>query len=1317
MTTTQAPPQARAPSRRSPYLGLFSYSEDDAAFFFGREREIGLIADNLLASRLTLLYGPSGVGKSSVLSAGVVPHLRRIAAVERSRAEGAGFTVVTCRSWRDDPLTTLAAEIDAVATAAGKRPLPVHGDLHERLVSWTASEGDLLVILDQFEEYLLYHSHLGTSGSEFDDQVAAVVNALMPVNLLVSIREDALAGLDRYKGKIPALFDNYLRIGSLDREAARQAITGPLDRYNEAAPDGPVAIEPLLVEAVLDQVSAGRVTVGAGGVGTVEGESHAPAEVEASHLQLVMTKLWSEVERSGSSVLRLAMLEGLGGAAEIVRRHLGDAMASLEPDDQDLAAHVFTHLVTPSGAKIAHSAADLAAWARVPQDRIAPMLERLASADLRILRPVAPPPDGPGETRYEIFHDVLAAAALRWARHHQLVVERDEARREAGIERRRRLVAVGLAAAMALLLAAAFLLWQRSERTQNELEATQGELVGQNAVARSRELAALSAARLAVDPAASLRLALEAIESEETPEAEMALRAGLAESHVRAVMSGHSGAVTSVDVHPSGDTIVTSSADASAAVWDAATGERRLILAGHTERVNTARFSPDGERIVTASRDGTARVWETATGDSTAVLIGHEDSVVGAEFSPDGLSVLTHSLDGTAAVWDARTGERLQDLSGHEDWVNDATFSADGALVATGSWDGTARVWDAATGDELAVFEEHKAFNELAGVMAVDFDADGTMVATAGSDEAGWLWRWAEPDDRSLLWDDGLPVQDMVDVTFDGSASMVVTAQEKSAWLWEIVDGYPGSPKELHGHTDWVNKAIFDGEGTIAASISRDGTARLWLVASGTQLATLRGHTGDVVDAAFTPDGSSLVTASTDGTARVWQVPLQGPVMEGHQDWVISAGFDPEGDRIVSAGADGTARVWNASTGEQIAVTSDDYPLGFLNDVAVSGDGRFAAMVGDGWVSVWDLEDLGEPVVERWEGQASLSVAFDESGETVVTSGADGLVRLWRWQEEGPIRALPGTGLATFAAISPDGTQIASGDEDGVLVVFDAESGEVEWRIPAHRGPINDVEFDRTGRRMVTASGDFTARVWDAMSGDLVATLEGHDGRLSSAAFSPDGAIVVTGATDGTLGLWEVAGGRNLALVRVHGDSINSVEFSPDGASILTASDDHLVRAVACPFCEPIGGLVESARERLRHVAAPAPREAPPADRTASYATMSVGTCYQTPEGEEVVDVRIVPCEEPHDQELFAVFLHPADSATPYPGANELDGYAEARCGDLFESYTGEALEDSRYELYWFRPTEQGWTVFDRRISCSLQHPDGPMTGAARDGR
>jgi hypothetical protein len=415
----------------SPYRGLRPYTEAEADFFFGREAEVEIVSANLLAARLTLLYGPSGVGKSSVLLAGVVNSLRRRSRENVADEDAAGFAAVVVRSWGDpDPRNTIAAAARAeVAALLERDDLPDPADdatLAQVLEHWSAQVGGkLLLVFDQFEEYFLYHDRDSGPGT-FDAELPQAVNRPdLPANFLVSIRDDGLARLDRFKGRIPHLFDNRLQIDHLTVDAARDAMRLPLKEYNRRVPEGErVDIEEKLVEAVLAQVRTGQVSLQSSGAGAVRDAAEADARVETPILQVVVTALWEKEAELGSRTLRAKTFTDLGGAEQIVRDRLDERMKRLDPAERDIAAEIVRFLVTPSGTKIAYTAADLTAVAYPKPDlaewagpRVESVVAKLADGDTRILRPIAPPA-GQGPTRFEIFHDVLGPAILDWRARH-----------------------------------------------------------------------------------------------------------------------------------------------------------------------------------------------------------------------------------------------------------------------------------------------------------------------------------------------------------------------------------------------------------------------------------------------------------------------------------------------------------------------------------------------------------------------------------------------------------------------------------------------------------------------------------------------------------------------------------------------------------------------------------------------------------------------------------------------------------------------------------------------------------------------------------
>jgi hypothetical protein len=406
-----------------PYKGLQPYTEADRAWFFGRERDVQVVISNLYAAPLTILYGASGVGKSSVLLAGAAPELRQ----EPHTA------VVIFRNWQDArfDLSLKQTILRELARATGKdAAADVNLPLDEFLARSVRGLRDhVFFILDQFEEYFLYTA-ASADETSFDAQFARAVNRKeVRANFLLSMREDGLSKLDRFQGRISNLLGNMLRLEHLDRQAAADAIRKPLEVHNQRLPAGqaPVTIEDGLVEILLEQVKTGKVTLDQHGQGqSAVALQRAEARIETPFLQLVLTRLWNEEMAAASRRLQLATLTRLGGTENIARTHLDKEMERMNAEERDAAARLFRFLVTPAGSKIAQDPASLAAWAEMPESQARTILTRLSS-DMRILRHMSTPgqPD-----RYEIFHDMLAPAILDWRRRHSEQQAQEQIRRE-----------------------------------------------------------------------------------------------------------------------------------------------------------------------------------------------------------------------------------------------------------------------------------------------------------------------------------------------------------------------------------------------------------------------------------------------------------------------------------------------------------------------------------------------------------------------------------------------------------------------------------------------------------------------------------------------------------------------------------------------------------------------------------------------------------------------------------------------------------------------------------------------------------------------
>ncbi len=488
-----------------PYKGLQPYDQMDGDYFFGRNKDTEIIISNLYASPLTVLYGASGVGKSSVLQAGVARKLK----------EEKDVVVVVFRHWQDENfLSAFKSEVlRAVKEKTEKKTPNIEVNVDETLPldkflskCIRASHCLIFFILDQFEEYFLYHpDSIDLNGYSFEAQFARAVNRQdVNAHFLLAMRDDGLSKLDRFQRRIPTIMGNLLRLDHLDRDSAEEAILGPLATYNkELAQDPPVKIEAALFNDLLEDLRTGRVTLDLAGQGQVQTNDEASdgaedVRIETPFLQMVLTRLWDDERKAGSNVLRRSTYQSLAdektntsSATMIVRTHLDEVMKNelADKESQKIAAKLFHQLVTPGGMKIAHTSADLIFFAKQPANRVNSVINLLSSPEVRILRPVSPPIGLRGVERYEIFHDVLAQPILAWTTNYFQEREKEEAASQAAEKAAQEEVTKGarrfrfLAIAMAVMfliaaLSAVYALWQSRElkRVNGLLEQKNGEL-------------------------------------------------------------------------------------------------------------------------------------------------------------------------------------------------------------------------------------------------------------------------------------------------------------------------------------------------------------------------------------------------------------------------------------------------------------------------------------------------------------------------------------------------------------------------------------------------------------------------------------------------------------------------------------------------------------------------------------------------------------------------------------------------------------------------------------------------------------------------
>jgi WD40 repeat protein len=1183
--------------RRSPYVGLVPYTEEDAAWFFGREHEETIITANLRGSRLTLLYGASGVGKSSLLGAGIVPKLRALVRANREipvtatrgvlAPERVPLAVVVFREWRDPPLAPFMETIRAgVADATGDDDLqawehgrPVLASLH----AWTQRVRTVLVIFDQFEEYFLYHRRERGPGT-FAGEFPSIVNEPdLRLNVLISLREDAWSQLDRFKGTIPNLFANYVRVPYLDREAGRRAITGPIDEYNRrlAPGESPVTIEPDLVERVLDEVPTGRLTLG-GEAGVPLADDAGDDRIETPFLQLVMEQLWSAATADGGRVLDCAALDRLGGAKAIVSGHLDEAMRALGPEDVAVAAELMRYLVTPARTKVSHDVATLTEWTKLRREDVARVLEELAGPR-RILRVVPSPDDDPGNNRYEIFHDVLGQSILEWRRGYEQ--EREKAALAAELEadqrerraleiarnrKRLRRIAVLLAGALLVVgVVIGVLLYAHNQQ-----------------VAHGAALAATAETQMGIDPELSVLLSERSIKHNDTPAGRAILRESLSASRVRGALRGGRAPAcpdcgleppsqpaliaAPVAISPDGRQLAAATAG-NVSVWTPQTGTTHRAAVGNATIIA---FSPSGRRLLAAGIDG---LW-LLDADGANPLRIRRDEMSSAAFSPDGRWIVAAAPNrGSVAVYRATDGHPRAAMSAQ---ANALDFSPDGATVLVSTVEGVLLWhWRGGRSDVLEPLGGKRPTAASPFLFIAAFSADGRRVAVGRADGRAGIYDVASSRRIVRIPTTPRPVSAAV---FSPDGRFLLTTADKDANLWDSRSG--DLIAALRGHAARITSATFSADGTLLATASEDGTIRIWDTGANAPVMILRGHGAAVTGVAFSGGDRMLVSTGNDGTVRVWDVGT-GRVLRG-RNWILDAAFDDDGRFVATAGADHVVRLWKPGDVDA-AVLFRDRKKTMFNGIAfrhgtvlVGGErpnqkGNVRAIDADAGRVLWArrLDGGVAQVAMSGDGRRGLSVSRD--GRAFLWNMATGASQLlYADRTQSPL---------SDGALSDDGRLALVAGSRGRALVFDVNSRKL---VAVHVQPQSAGEevlagaFSPSHKLAVTSEGQNIA-VWDTTDGRTKLLLTGHEGPVGAVAFSPDGKRIVSGGADRSIRVWDASNGAILAVLRDHSDYVNSVSFSPDGRSILSASDDFTTKVTTCDTCGGLDDLLRLASERV----------------------------------------------------------------------------------------------------------------------------------------
>lgn len=150
----------------------------------------------------------------------------------------------------------------------------------------------------------------------------------------------------------------------------------------------------------------------------------------------------------------------------------------------------------------------------------------------------------------------------------------------------------------------------------------------------------------------------------------------------------------------------------------------------------------------------------------------------------------------------------------------------------------------------------------------------------------------------------------------------------------------------------------------------------------------------------------------------------------------------------------------------------------------------------------------------------------------------------------GQPRVLPDLHSSTAESVSESRTVTVTGDEDGVVYLWDDSSDRSIAVLKGHSEKILSANFNGDGTRLVTTSTDNTARLWDLNHNELIAVFQGHVSWVLSAAFSPDEKQIVTASSDCTARVWDASSGELVAILQDHSHWLLSAKFSDNTTQV-----------------------------------------------------------------------------------------------------------------------------------------------------------------------
>lgn len=1170
------------PEVACPYPGMEPFREGQARFFTGRDSLVAtLLARVSVQIRrgcgTLIVIGPSGVGKSSLLRAGLLPAL-----ASGQLAGSVDWPALYLRPGAD-PVRALAAQLGRLGVAEDELPAMVRAEpaalrrvMRQALagdgraagaVDGSGDAGRVVVVVDQLEE-------LFTNGCSQADR-SAMLRALLaasqgspghaaPALVVFGLRADFYDHCARISELVPHLQENQILVPPMTPNELRQAITAPADLVGLRIEPG--LTELLVTEAggqalpqlayVLRQTFANRSgrTLTVAGYRATGGIAQAIATAaEAIHDSL------TPAEQNQLRRLVLSLVAVVDGAEDTRRRvpraelpgvgtaEAGNTGAGNGEVERILAELIDARLVTAEddAYMLSHDAL-IRSWPRLQQwlneARHELQLRQQLTAAARYWQET-------GHDQGALYRGARLARAREWAAETTdmtaaeaefLTASQDAADATMRAEVRRTRQLRRLVAALATLLAVVPAVTAVAFRQAGAAHQRSADAAALRAAAQSRQLAAQSTAVRDADPRRAMLLAVASWTADHTAEARSALLS--TQSLDYAGRLGDKSGGSSAAVSPDGETVAIARKSGGVELWDTR-AHRRLPLtlpAGDaTHGVYSVRFSPDGRLLATttlAFEGGVLQVWELATGhlryslpgplaggtlawggngNTVAVAFQHVVASSAAGYVSDGIIV---------RVADANTGRLARSIAVRpylDGVLMQIAFSHAGDRIAMSDNGGTVKLLQVSDGQKIAT---------LRGTgPVIALSSDGRTLVTGDSTGKISLWD-ARTGRRVGTFTDPPHEPDTIGALAFSPDGRRLFATGTRPWI-RVWDTLTRKPLPVLSAGPEIADLDVSADGHTIVGTSTTGPISLWRPLAHSLPAT----PAAVVDVAYQPQTGTLAAASVDGTLQLLDPHSQaGPTIVHLPAPAHAAAYSPDGTLAV-AEDDGTVRLLNRAGSIQTTLKLDDDRT--PRAVTFSPNGQILVAIArkrildpDAKLYIWKTHTLGRRTIQDVNGGGNIA---SQSDVPHIVFAPD-----------------------SNTLIMTDMEKLGPGERDpqGQILMRDIRANAAVRGALFATAPLPALAISPDGNTIAAGGADRTIHTWSLAPNAQGRTFGPHPATISSVTFSPDGRTLATATTeDATIRLWDLATGELLAELTGQNGPSNALAFSPDGDTLAAA--------------------------------------------------------------------------------------------------------------------------------------------------------------------